>query len=202
MTCRTTLPKTLLLAGVLVGCAAALACGGGGGGGGVVVPPGLTAAFDGSNDNPTGQTLSMQQGTASGDTFSVQVLVTDINAFFGAGFRVTYNASSVTYTGVSSANSFIDTGGVTTIFQVQQLSPGTLIVTATRQGSSVAGVNSGQEALLVTLNFRATAATSGNTFGFGTAATRQVTVCPTAGQQCTNPADGTITWSGGTLVAN
>jgi len=199
---RASTPRSVLLILALLGCAAAMACGGGGGGGGGTLPPGISATFTATTPSPSGTAITMQPGTSSGADFSVQIRVDSINNFFGAGFRVTYNPANVSFMDFSVANSFISGTGVTTQFLATPLSAGTLAVTATRQGANEVGVDSGTQALLITLNFRATSAAGANAFAFGSAATREVVSCATAGQACTTVSDASIAWSGGTLVAN
>jgi len=176
----------------------ALACGGGGGGGVTPLPGPLTATFTPSNSNPGAMTISMD-GSASGANFSVRVNVTDIPDFFGTGFRVTFNPASAQFAGFTSTGSVLE-GQPATDFQAQLQGGNEVWVDATLVGQ-VQGVNVVGTQLLLTLNFRATAATANNPFGFDTAATRVVETCPAPPAGCSDVPEAQLTWSGGSLSA-
>jgi len=126
--------------------------------------------------------------------------VTTITNFFGTGFRLTFNPASASFSGFSAAGSLLGAGAGTD-FQAELVAPGEVAVAATLQGQ-VEGVDVAGTQLLVTLNFTATAVTSGNPFTFGIASERVVTTCPTPPAACTNVPDASLTWSGGTLTAS
>jgi hypothetical protein len=139
---RLALQLLLLLAWVaLVGCPA-------GGGGdsrfpdGGMLPDDLSVSFTADNPNPRAATISMADGTTDGNAFDVRVLVTGIDDFFGAAFRVTFDPAVVVYVGFSSRDSFIEDAGVTPDFRAELDSgnPGVILINATRQGQ-VAGVD-------------------------------------------------------------
>jgi hypothetical protein len=179
--------------------ASAFACGGGGGDSNPAPGP-IVATFTGSNPSPGANTLGMTGAGSGSPAFSVLVNVTSITDFFGAAFRVTFNPASASFSSFSSAGSFIGTGAGTD-FRATLVSPGVLSVAATRQGQ-VQGITAAGTQLLITLNFTATAETASNPFGFGVAAERVVTTCPAPPAACSDVADGTLTWSGGTLSAS
>jgi hypothetical protein len=199
---RLALQLSLLLAWVaLVGCPA-------GGGGGTMVPDdgmlpdGPAVSFTPDNPSPGVGTISMAAGATDGTEFEVRILVTGIDDFFGAAFRVTFDPSIVDYNGFSSGGSFIEGAGITTDFRAELDSgnPGVILVNATRQGQ-VAGVDAVDSQELLVLSFEASGPGVG-ALSFDRAATRQVSVCPSPTGACTDLADSSLTWSGGTLVAN
>lgn len=177
------------------------ACGGGGSddGGGGTTP--LVATFTPTTATPGANTINMA-GSSSGQNFSVVVQVTGVSDFFGAAFHVTFNPASAQFVGFSSNGSVLS--GVATDFDAV-LSPGNageVIAYATIQDVNQSpGIDVGGTATLMTLNFRATNTTSGNPFAFGTAANRQVQICPTQGGACNVLAEPPLSWVGGTLTA-
>ena len=181
-----------------------LACGGGGGGNVVTPPPmGLTASFTPDNANPGPNTLNMTATPTGGANFTIEINVTDITDFFGAGFRVTYDPATAQYVGFSSTGSTLVLNtpvGATTDFRVDPRPGGELWIDATLQGQ-VQGITVPVNVteLLLTLSFSAIGATNGNAFGFDVPATRVVTTCPAPPTACSDIA---VNWSGGTMRAN
>ena len=183
------------------------ACGGGGGnvpdGGG----NGLMANFTAANPTPGASSITMAPGAANEATFEVIVNVTDLADFFGTGFRVTFNSNEAQFQSFDDSGSWLQTlmlpGGVTVNINaaVDPSDAGTVFVNATLQGQSAGFDVTGTQELL-SLTFLATSATAGNTFDFDVAGTRVVTTCADAFNSCTDLADGSLTWSGGTLTAN
>ena len=176
------------------------ACGGGGGddgGGGGNGGASLVATF---TPAATPGTISMA-GSSAGANFSIQVQVTDVNDFFGAGFHVTFDPASAQFVGFSSSGSVLPGSAVD--FDAVLEGPGDVKaygwITDTNQPAGVDVVGTGT---LMTLNFQATAATSNNPFAFGTSANRVVKVCPTQGQACNDLTEPPLSWSGGTLTAS
>jgi hypothetical protein len=141
----------------------------------------------------------MASSSNGDEAFAVAVQVTGITNFFGAGFRVTFDPSNASFQGMSSAGSFIGTGAGTD-FRATLVSAGVVSVAATLQGQ-VQGITPAGTQLLITLNFRATAETTNEAYGFGVAADRVVSTCPAPPAACSDIPDGTLTWSGGTLTA-
>lgn len=148
-------------------------------------------------------TISMGSGSTSGNNFTVPIQVTGINDFFGATFLIAFDPTSASYVSFSSTGSVIDDGGATVIIYAAPSAPGELQVTATRQqepgGTYVPGVNIGVTSTLITLNFRATAAVTSNSFTF---TNREIQTCNDATQTCTPVPDASLTWSGGSMRAN
>jgi hypothetical protein len=185
---RTNFAAALLLALL------AISCGGGGGGGNGGVPgPNLTASFAG--DLPGD--LGMEAGTASGADFEVRVLVDGVDDLAGAAFHLFFDSTTASLVGWSGAGSILGSGGD---YRASLVAPGEIAVSAALPGDG-AGI-SNATGLLITLSFRATAATSSNRFSFGSDAppdpNRRVKICPTAGQPCSDAVPPS--WTGGTLV--
>jgi cohesin domain-containing protein len=174
----------------------AFACGGGGGSNPPVQP--LVATFAPANPNPVANTLSMS-GTTAGSAFSVQVNVTGITDFFGAGFHVSFDPATASFSGFTPTGSVLGTGA-NTEFHADLVSPGEVAVAATLKGQ-IPGMTIAGSQLLITLNFTATGVTNGNAFTFGTALERLVTTCPAPPTACTELPDNSLTWSGGTMTA-
>ena len=185
-------------------CTLSLACGGGGGN--RLPPEGLTASFAPANPAPGAMTISMGTALVSGAGFQIPIVVTGIDDFFGAAFRVNFDAASADYAGFSAANSFIDTGGgVVVLINAAAGAPGQLLVNATRQqgggGVYVPGVTppAAPDNVLIWLNFRARVETAANNFTFSN---QEVNSCDDGTQTCPVVNPMTLTWSGGTMAAN
>lgn len=190
--------SALMVLGVLLSLTSAC---GGGGGGGAVIPPGIVAAFVGSNPTPGAMTINMTPGTSNGSTFTILISVTGIADFYGAGFHVNFDAASASFIGASDIGSFIDVGGAIVTISASEEAPGDVFVSATRQGM-VAGVTPAATDLLITLTFNADATSASNLFTFGTIDTREVRACASAVSSCPVLNESMLTWSGGTMVAN
>jgi hypothetical protein len=184
-------------------CTLAAACGGGGGN--QLPPEGLTVTFAPANPNPGAMTLSMGTALISGAGFQIPILVTGIDNFFGAAFRVNFDAASADFVGYSAVDSFIDTGGgVVVLINAIDGAAGEILVNATRQqglgGVYVPGVTPvAPDNILIWLNFRANTETAANTFTFSN---QEVRACNDATQTCPVVDPGLLTWSGGTMAAN
>ena len=194
---RSTMGLAILLGAALV---LAPSCGGGGGGGGGTTPPGRTATFTPADPTPDANSVTLQAGARSGATFVVRVVVTDVNDFFGTGFRVEFDPASVQFTGFDATASFLRSGGVTDdnlFFEVVSPEAGVLLVSATRlqnDTGTLPGVDVVGSRDLLTLSFTARANTAGNTFSI----VEPREVCDPGVPVCT-PIP--VTWAGGTLTA-
>jgi hypothetical protein len=180
------------------------ACGGGGsdGGGGTTNP--LTASFTPENPNPAADTIGMA-GQTAGANVAVEIQVTGIDDFFGAGFRVTYDADTVTFAGFDAVGSLLEDHAGNTEIDARELDPGnlgTILVTATIQDAAQpAGIDVVGTRKLLTLNFQATTtiAAPGNMIEFGDP--RDVQICAVQGGAC-NEVSGALAWPGGTIRAS
>ncbi|HEX5042562.1 MAG TPA: hypothetical protein VFV75_06625 [Candidatus Polarisedimenticolaceae bacterium] len=147
----------------LVLATAATACGGGGGGssdGGTTGGP-QTGSFLAADTTPPADSVSLQAGTHSGLVVNVLVRVTDVDDFFGTGFRLIYDPTVAQYQTFDSSASFLrdapfDTAGAPLNFEVDASTPGVLTVSATRlqnaQGTAT-GVNVAGTRTLLSLQF-------------------------------------------------
>ena len=185
-------------AATLLACALAFSCGGGGGGGGngTIIPPDLSAVFTG---NSPGGDVGMAAGPSSGGDFDVQIMVNDIDKLYGVASHVYFEHDSASLVGWSGANSIL---GANAYYNAELAEAGRVFVTATLTDQGIAGIDNAT-GLLITLHFQATAETDENRFTFGTDVppdpSRQVTICPTAGQPCSDVTPPP-SWTGGTLV--
>ena len=139
------------------------ACGGGGGGnndGGTTGGP-QTGSFVAADPTPPADSVSLQAGTHSGLAVNVNVAVTNVDDFFGTGFRVIYDATVAQYQSFDSASSFLrdapfNTAGAPLQFDVDASTPGILSISATRlqnaQGTAT-GVNVAGTRTLLILRF-------------------------------------------------
>ncbi len=201
---RRTILRLACLSAIIAG-SLAISCGGGGGGGGggVIIPPGLTATFTAGPPSPApAMSLGLEPGAATDAEFDIDVMVTGAFAdFFGAAFRVTL-PPSVSFTGSSSAGSFILAGGAATQFSAVRQGNEILVVATRLQGGGgtyVPGVDvgAGNSSKLMTLSFEATAATTG---AITVSAPRQIEICNDGTQTCSAVPDGTVNWVGGSLA--
>lgn len=177
------------------------ACGGGGSDndGGPVTGP-LTASFTAENQAPGAETISMA-GSSVGANVAVEILVTGLDNFGGAAFRISYDPDTVDFTGFDASGSVLETLGVGTDYDADESSPGTILVYASIQDATQpAGVDVVGTQNVITLNFQATTTTGGNAVAFA-AIGREVQICPTQGQAC-NPFAGDLGWDGGTIRAS
>ena len=158
-----TLGSAARVLGAIVLAAATTACGGGGGGsndGGTTGGP-QTGAFVAADSTPPADSVSLQAGTQSGLVVSVLVRATDVDDFFGAGFRVLYDGTVAQYQTFDASTSFLrdapfNTAGAPLQFQVDSSTPGVLSISATRlqnaQGTAT-GVNVAGTRTLLSLQF-------------------------------------------------
>jgi hypothetical protein len=158
-----TMWRAARLLGAIALAVAATACGGGGGGsgdGGTTGGP-QTGSFVAADPTPPADSVSLQAGTHSGLAVNVNVVVTNVDDFFGTGFRVIYDATVAQYQSFDAAGSFLrdapfDTAGAPLQFDVDASTPGVLSVSATRlqnaQGSAT-GVNVAGTRTLLVLRF-------------------------------------------------
>ena len=176
------------------------ACGGGSGSGGGNNNGGITTStFTADNGSPGNNTISMSAGSSSGTMFSIDVLVTGINDFFGAEFDVTYNEAALNFVSIDSSTSLLNGQAVGTDFRVLAQN-GVVQVTATLQGQAP-GVDVAASQTLVRLNFNGTAATANSAIAFSSPTVDQ---CPDGGPPlpaCTD-ISGTLTFSGGRVTVN
>ena len=115
--------------------AASVGCGGGNDS---TVPPTTTvvAVFTPDTAVPAAGSITLLPGTTSGAAVNVRVTVTQVASFFGAAFRIKYDATALLFNGMDDSTSFLR-DGVTDPSQLSfvansQISPGEIVITATR----------------------------------------------------------------------
>ncbi len=176
----------------IVALTSVVACGGGGsdpvndGGGGSSL---ISADFTPSTPNPGADMVTLQKGTANANNVVVDVRVTDVNGVFGASFDVLYNTAQAAFVGYTAGDALA--GGNTPLYDVQQPTPGRLVVFATRQGAGATGVDITGTKTLIKLTFRVDRAGS-STMSFQNGELLD-------DQNPPQPIPG-IAWSGGTLT--
>lgn len=129
----------------------------------------LVATFTPGSNPPAANTVSMQAGSASGDTFTVLLRVTDINDVFGATFDLNYDPDVLDVVGWSADGSLLDGGAADPVFLTFPTSPaaanGSIEFTISRLAPDVAVDVAGTQTLLaVTFEAIDTASSSPITF--------------------------------------
>ena len=147
-----------ILAIVLLGLFATVACGGGGGGGGGVVTGGgssnILAGFIAAMPNPGPNTVSLLEQSAAGDLVTVRVRVTDTSNVYGAAVDLTYDPSELQYV-TWAAGTFLEQGGHAPNYTVQAAQAGRVVIGVSRTGN-VGGVNASGNRPLIHIVFRVT----------------------------------------------
>ncbi len=192
--------------GLLLACGFALAPSCGGGGGDVLRL--LVARFSPDEPAPGPNTVSMQPGTSPNDVFEVRIMVTGVDDFFGAAFRVAYPSASVRFLSADTGDSFLCDAPVdcSDPNQVQFIvnsasSPGEVLVAATRvqnQAGTVPGVDVSESRELLSLTFQATReiASPGQPLSFAPRLEVRDSAQPAPGNEIP------VTWEGGTVTAS
>ena len=164
----------------------------GGGGSDPVIDPGgtLTASFTPTQPNPGNLETAMAPGSSSGPLVTVAINVANTNDVYGASLEVTFDPSRASFEG-HSPGTLLETGGYTVHYFVAESLPGTLIISATREGQ-VPGVDVTAVRTLINLTFRLMVEGS-SSLDFDIAASEL------EGPQQSIPG---VTFSGGTLQAN
>ena len=115
--------------------AVSVGCGGGNDSSGSTTTT-VVAVF--TPDTPTAAdgSITLLPGTTSGAAVNVRVTVTQMASFFGAAFRIKYDATALLFNGMDNSTSFLR-NGVTDASQLYfdanaAISPGEIVITATR----------------------------------------------------------------------
>ena len=115
--------------------AASVGCGGGND---TTAPTTTTvvAVFTPEDPTPADGSITLLPGTSSGGSVNVRVTVTQMASFFGAAFRIKYDATALLFTGMDDSTSFLR-DGVTDSSQLfflsdAAISPGEIVITASR----------------------------------------------------------------------
>lgn len=124
---------------------------------------GRQATFTPEVASPGPASMTMLAGSRSNETFTVRIVATGIDDFFGTTFRVVHDPTFVTFESMSTSSSLL-LSGVTandvTFFE-DHATEGRIEVTATRKqnsGGTMTGVDVGAPADVVTLTFKTLAA--------------------------------------------
>jgi len=166
----------------------------------------VVAVFSPDTASPADGSITLLPGSTSGAAVNVRVTVTQVASFFGAAFRIQYDATALLFNGMDNSSSFLRTG----VTDPNQLyfsadsanSPGEIVITATRLFPAVPVLLVATTSDLVILNFVARKAIAP-----GTAAGRLDFGDPTQNQVCDGTVVGTgcgpitATWKGGGVSA-
>jgi hypothetical protein len=163
---------------------------------------GPVATFTPDTAAPGAATIALLPGSASGASVNVRVTATGVNSFFGAAFRIEYDATALLFNGMTDSASFLRTGVTSSdvLFLEDHTSQtGEVVITATRIYPAPAVSVTTTSDLLV-LNFVARSAIAAGTprgrLDFG--AQKQVCDGTVAAPGCGAVA---VTWSGGGVSA-
>lgn len=146
-----------ILALVVLGLFAMVACGGGGGGGDDVTRGGssnILAGFSAAMPNPGPDTVSLTEQSAAGDLVTVRVRVTDSSDIYGAAFDLAYDASEMEYVSWT-AGTLLEQGGQSPNYTVQASQPGRVVVGVSRIGN-VGGASTTGNRPIIHIVFRVT----------------------------------------------
>lgn len=135
----------------LLGMSLSFSCGGGGGGADVVAPS-LVASFAADKDSPDLLDVTLQRRSQSGDSFTVDVVITDVNDVFTVSFDLVYDGTLLDYLNYTERDFLNEGGTVLTSFLVSEQSD-RIIVGASRLGQ-VGGVNASGDEVLMSIAFR------------------------------------------------
>jgi hypothetical protein len=146
--------------------------------------------------------MSMAKGASTGGDFNVEVRINGpISNFFGVGFRVALPANVRLLPG-STEGAFLSSDsppGGTNFLAVQVGNEVLVSLTRIQPGSGFdPGIDVSGSELLATLKFRATAATTGSM----PYTNREFHTCDAGTLTCPEVPDGSLNWSGGSVVAN
>ena len=99
----------------------------------IFVPTTLAVSFVPGTEPPPGVSVTLQPGEVTDTLARVRVSAQGTQDFFGAAFWITYDITSVAFTGYDDSASFLRDDGSTVTLQVDPLSkPGTIKVGFTR----------------------------------------------------------------------
>ncbi len=138
---------------ILISAIFTICCGGGGssGGGGGVVPPSIIASFTAAKSDPDTMDVTLQRKSQSSDSFTVDVVITDVNGVFSASFDLVYDGTLLDYLNYTEGD-FLNGDGATTSFLISEQS-GRLVIGASRLGQ-VPGINAVGDRVLMSIAFR------------------------------------------------
>ena len=165
----------------------------------------VIAHFTADAPNPGPGTIAILQDSTNGASVVLRVVVTGVNPFFGAAFRITYDPNSLLFGGWDTSSSFLSEGLVSQndiLFSEDHTTiGGTVVVVATRINPAVEStIDVSTTSTLVKINFIArkpiAAGATGGRLDFGDP--KQVCDGTVAAPGC-NPI--VVSWFGGGLSA-
>lgn len=136
-----------------------VACSGGDSTGGVVNNGGgsstLSASFVPDMSTPLAPgSVSLQQGSTSGNLVTIDAMVTDVTGVYSAAFDLVFNPAQAEFVG-RSAGGMLESGNVSVNYTAQLAGTSRVVVSASRVGA-VGGTNADGSERLIRLTFRVT----------------------------------------------
>jgi len=117
----------------------------------------VVAVFTPDTATPADGSITLLPGSTSGAAVNVRVTVTQMSSFFGAAFRIKYDATALLFDGMDDSTSFLRAGVTDSsqlfFFADSANSPGEIVITATRLFPAVAVPLVSTTSDLVILNF-------------------------------------------------
>ncbi len=138
---------------ILVLMISAISCGGGSGSGssGGVAPPSIVASFSADKSTPDAMDVTLQRKSLSGESFTVDVIVTDVNGIYSAAFDLVYDGSILDYINYTEGD-LLNGDGASTTFQIAEQS-GRLVIGASRLNPAPE-INAVGDKVLMSIAFR------------------------------------------------
>lgn len=171
-------------------------CGGGSdNGGGNNTPDPLDPTFAPDSPTPAALSVSLQAAGVAGESFSVDVMLTDTADVLGAAFQIDYDPAIARFNTMSSTGSFLLDGNPAQapFFDASAATPGRVTIAASRfQGDGGIGVVGTRR--LVRLNFTALRTSNGSAIDFA----GNLEVSSSANCSPCDPIG--VTWAGGSVV--
>lgn len=199
MTRKRTLPR---LAAIALAVAAAVGFGCGGGDDTTSSSP--VAVFTPDTASPGPATIALLPNTGSGASVTVRVAVTGVPSFFGAAFRIHYDATALLFSGMADTTSFLRAGvtDADVLFLADATSQsGEIVITATRINPLVAppvAVTTTSDLVVLTFVARKVILPTATEGRVDFADPKQVCDGTTTPSGC---GAVTVTWSGGAVSA-
>lgn len=154
--------RTLVWSVLILAIPSLVACSGGDSTGGVVNNGGgsstLSASFVPDMPTPTSGSVSLQEGSTSGNLVTVDVMVTDVAGVYSAAFDLVFNTAQAEFVG-RSAGQMLESGGVSVNYTAELVGTNRVVVSVSRVGA-VPGTDAVGSERLVRLTFRVTRAGS------------------------------------------
>ncbi|MEW5807662.1 MAG: cohesin domain-containing protein [Acidobacteriota bacterium] len=111
----------------------------------------IVASFTAAKSTPDAMDVTLQKKSVSGDSFTVDVVITDVNGVYSAAFDLVYDGTILDYLNSTEGN-FLKKDGASTSFIVDPQT-GRLVVGASRLGQ-VGGVDAVGNEVLMSIAFK------------------------------------------------